>query len=120
MPTRHAARKPLSRTAGEGGSPARASRVRVVGPPHPPPPPPGVEAGLGAGTAVGRVRAVHDSGAADTLETARAGGPPLLVPFTWAIVPSADLAAGRPVIDPPPGLLDEPAGARRKREKATA
>jgi len=80
----------------------------------------GLEAVLSDGTAVGRVRAVHDFGAGDTLEIARAEGPPLVVPFTCAIVPSVDLAAGRLVIDPPPGLLDEPAGARRKREKATA
>jgi 16S rRNA processing protein RimM len=66
------------------------------------------------------VRAVHDFGAGDTLEIARAEGPPLIVPFTRAIVPSVDLGAGRLVIDPPPGLLDEPSRARRKREKETA
>ena len=80
----------------------------------------GLEAVLSDGTAVGRVRAVHDFGAGDTLEIARDEAPPLVVPFTCAIVPSVDLAAGRLVIDPPPGLLDEPARARRKREKATA
>jgi 16S rRNA processing protein RimM len=30
----------------------------------------------------------------------------LLVPFVAAIVPEVDVAAGRLVIDPPPGLLD--------------
>jgi len=41
----------------------------------------------------------------------RAGGhlpgpAPLLVPFVAAIVPEVDVAAGRLVIDPPPGLLE--------------
>jgi 16S rRNA processing protein RimM len=30
----------------------------------------------------------------------------MLVPFVAAIVPAVDIAAGRLVIDPPPGLLD--------------
>ncbi|HEY4472642.1 MAG TPA: ribosome maturation factor RimM [Stellaceae bacterium] len=80
----------------------------------------GLEAVLSDGTAIGRVRAVHDFGAGDTLEIARNEAPPLMLQFTRAVVPSVDLAAGRLVIDPPPGLLDEPARARRKREKATA
>jgi 16S rRNA processing protein RimM len=33
-------------------------------------------------------------------------GAEILVPFVAAIVPEVDLAAGRLVIDPPPGLLD--------------
>jgi 16S rRNA processing protein RimM len=67
----------------------------------------GLEAVLGDGTPVGQVRAIHDFGAGDTLELARLGAPPLMVPFTRAVVPSVDLAAGRLVLDPPPGLLDE-------------
>ena len=66
----------------------------------------GLEAALGDGTPLGHVRAVHDFGAGDTLEIARPAGPPVLVPFTRAIVPVVDLAAGRLVIDPPPGLLE--------------
>jgi len=73
--------------------------------------------GLGAvpgdGTAIGRVRAVHDFGAGDTLEIERPAAPPLMVPFTRAVVPVVDLDAGRLVIDPPPGLLDAPRPARR-------
>ena len=34
------------------------------------------------------------------------GPAPLLVPFVAAIVPEVDVAAGRLVIDPPPGLLE--------------
>jgi 16S rRNA processing protein RimM len=33
-------------------------------------------------------------------------GDPILVPFVGAIVPEVDVAAGRLIIDPPPGLLD--------------
>ena len=48
---------------------------------------------------------------------ARPAGPPVVVPFTRAVVPSVDLAAGRLVVDPPPGLLDGPERERRPREK---
>ncbi len=65
----------------------------------------GLAAVLADGTPVGRVRAVYDFGAGDTLDIARADGPPFMVPFTRAVVPEVDLAAGRLVIDPPPGLL---------------
>ena len=47
----------------------------------------GLEAVLGDGTPVGRVRAVHDFGAGDTLEMTRPGAPPVMVPFTRAVVP---------------------------------
>jgi 16S rRNA processing protein RimM len=78
----------------------------------------GLEAALGDGTRLGQVRAVHDFGAGDTLEIERPAGPPAMVPFTRAIVPVVDLAAGRLVLDPPPGLLDEPASARRRKAPA--
>ena len=67
----------------------------------------GLEAVLGDGTHVGRVRAIYDFGAGDTLELARDGAPPLLVPFTRAVVPTVAPAEGRLVLDPPPGLLDD-------------
>ena len=67
----------------------------------------GLEAVLGDGTPVGRVRAIYDFGAGDTLELTRPGASPVMVPFTRAVVPSIELAAGRLVLDPPPGLLDE-------------
>jgi 16S rRNA processing protein RimM len=67
----------------------------------------GLDAVLRDGTPVGRVRAIHDFGAGDTLELARPGMPPVLVPFTRVVVPSVELAAGRLVLDPPPGLLGE-------------
>jgi 16S rRNA processing protein RimM len=68
----------------------------------------GLAAVTGDGEAIGRVRAVHDFGAGDTLEIERANAPPAMVPFTRAIVPVVDLAAGRLVVDPPPGLIDDP------------
>jgi 16S rRNA processing protein RimM len=73
----------------------------------------GLAAVTGDGTAIGKVRAVHDFGAGDTLEIERAAAPPAMVPFTRAIVPVVDLEAGRLVIDPPPGLLDDVRPARR-------
>jgi 16S rRNA processing protein RimM len=79
----------------------------------------GMAAVLGDGTAIGRVRAVHDFGAGDTLEIERAAAPPAMVPFTRAIVPIVDLDAGRLVVDPPPGLLDPvPQSGRRMPETA--
>jgi 16S rRNA processing protein RimM len=77
----------------------------------------GLEAVLTDGTPVGTVHAVHDFGAGDTLEIVRSEGPPVMVPFTRAVVPSVDLTAGRLVLDPPPGLLDGPERARPKRER---
>ena len=66
----------------------------------------GLAAALADGTPLGRVRAVHDFGAGDTLEIDRAAGPPLMVPFTRAVVPVVDIEAGRLVVDPPPGLIE--------------
>ncbi|MBW8486035.1 ribosome maturation factor RimM [Actinomadura parmotrematis] len=42
----------------------------------------------------------------DLLVVRRTSGGDALVPFVAAIVPEVDLAGGRLVIDPPPGLLD--------------
>ena len=52
------------------------------------------------GAELGRVRAVHDHGAGDILEVDGPNGT-LLLPFTRAVVPTVDLAAGRIVADPP-------------------
>jgi 16S rRNA processing protein RimM len=72
----------------------------------------GLAAVLGDGTPLGHVRAVHDFGAGDTLEIERPRAPPAMVPFTRAVVPIVDIAAGRLVVDPPPGLLDDAAAPR--------
>jgi 16S rRNA processing protein RimM len=68
----------------------------------------GLEAVLGDGTVLGRVRAVHDFGAGDSLEIERTAAASLLVPFTKAAVPVVDIAGRRVVIEPPEGLLDGP------------
>jgi 16S rRNA processing protein RimM len=81
----------------------------------------GLEAALADGTPIGHVRAVHDFGAGDTLDIARPHGPPVMVPFTRAVVPVVDLDAGRLVLDPPPGLIDpvkeDPLPPPEEREK---
>jgi len=66
----------------------------------------GLDAALADGTPLGRVRAIHDFGAGDTLEIARPTGQPVMVPFTREIVPIVDLDAGRVVVNPPLGLLE--------------
>jgi 16S rRNA processing protein RimM len=58
------------------------------------------------GSALGRVRAVHAYGAGDSLEVERPDGRTVIVPFTTAVVPVVDIKAGRLVVDPPDGLLD--------------
>lgn len=50
---------------------------------------------------LGAVVAVHDYGAGASLEIAREGATPLLVPFTRAAVPEVDLAARRIGVVPP-------------------
>jgi 16S rRNA processing protein RimM len=65
----------------------------------------GLEVVLSDGTPVGRVRAIHDFGAGDTLEIERPGAPSAMVPFSRAVVPVVEIEAGRLVVEPPPGLL---------------
>ncbi len=52
------------------------------------------------GEDLGRVDAVHDYGAGASLEIGR-----LLLPFTRAVVPEIDLAAGRVTVVPPAELV---------------
>jgi 16S rRNA processing protein RimM len=59
------------------------------------------------GTPLGTVVAVQNFGAGDLLEIAPGAGKTVLVPFTRAVVPEVDIAGGRVVVEPPPGLLDE-------------
>ncbi len=62
----------------------------------------GLQAVLDDGTALGPVVAVHDFGGGDMIEVAQAeGGGNLVYPFTRAVVPVVDVAAGRLVIVPP-------------------
>ena len=57
------------------------------------------------GTELGTVRAVVHAPAQDLLVVQTPRGE-ALVPFVVAIVPEVDLAGGRLVLEPPPGLLD--------------
>ena len=62
----------------------------------------GLAAVTSAGDAFGRVVAIHNFGAGDIIEIAPPdGGPTRLLPFTDAVVPTVDLAAGQVVIEPP-------------------
>ena len=67
----------------------------------------GLEVHDTGGNLLGSVQAVHNHGASDLLEIA---GPDLksavLLPFTHAIVPTVDLAAGRIIVDPPEGVFE--------------
>jgi 16S rRNA processing protein RimM len=67
----------------------------------------GLRAELKGGTALGEVMAVHDYGGGPSLEVSRAAGASVMVPFTDRVVPVVDLEAGKLVIDPPEGLLDD-------------
>jgi 16S rRNA processing protein RimM len=57
------------------------------------------------GAALGRVTAIHNHGAGDIIEITPPGHKSaLLLPFTRAIVPNVDLAAGRLIVDLPEDL----------------
>ena len=63
------------------------------------------------GAALGKVVAIPNYGAGDLLEIAVPGRrDTVLVPFVAAMAPVVDPQAGRIVIDPPEGLLDDGAG----------
>jgi 16S rRNA processing protein RimM len=65
-----------------------------------------------AGRTIGSVVAVHNFGAGDILEIAPAGGgDTVMLPFSTAVVPSVEIAAGRIVVERPEGLLAPDAAA---------
>ena len=60
------------------------------------------------GAEVATVVAVHDFGAGDLLELRAPGRrDTVMLLFTAETVPVVDIAGGRIVIEPPPGLLNE-------------
>jgi 16S rRNA processing protein RimM len=61
----------------------------------------GLSAVTEAGETLGRVTALHNFGAGDIIEIAPPRGASLLLPFTDAVVPTVDIAAGRLVVRPP-------------------
>lgn len=63
------------------------------------------------GVALGRVKTVQNHGADDLLELQLSGSSAtVFLPFTKAAVPTVDLASGRIIADPPPGILPEDEG----------
>ena len=58
------------------------------------------------GTSCGIVVAVQNFGAGDLIEIKPERGATVMLPFTDAVVPQVDIAAGRLVIDPPAGVFD--------------
>lgn len=58
------------------------------------------------GAEIGEVTALQSRPAQDLLVLRLTGGREVLVPFVTAIVPEVDIAGGRVVLNPPPGLLD--------------
>jgi 16S rRNA processing protein RimM len=54
---------------------------------------------------IGRVIAIHNFGAGDIIEIAPPSGATMLLPFTNAVVPTVDIAAGRVVIEMP-GMVE--------------
>jgi 16S rRNA processing protein RimM len=81
------------------------------------------------GAPLGTVRAVHNFGAGDILELHDDVGRELLLPFSDAVVPDVDIAAGRIVAAPPASMLEDRAQAalkagktarrKRRRERGT-
>jgi 16S rRNA processing protein RimM len=61
------------------------------------------------GTPLGTVAALHNFGAGEIIEIALPSGARPMLPFDRHTVPVVDIAGGRLVVDPPEGLLDEPA-----------
>lgn len=56
---------------------------------------------------IGTVSAVTPGAAQDLLHITLGSGAEVLVPFVEQIVPEVDLEAGRIVLDPPPGLIED-------------
>ncbi len=67
----------------------------------------GLAAVNAASEPIGRVTAIHNFGAGDIIEIAPAHGVTMLLPFTNAVVPSVDVAAGRVVIELPDEIVGE-------------
>jgi 16S rRNA processing protein RimM len=68
----------------------------------------GLPAELPDGSPLGKVAAVHEYGAGDSLEILRETGETVMLPFTKACVPVVDLNAGKLVVEPPAGLFEKP------------
>lgn len=65
------------------------------------------------GKALGTVRAIYNHGAGDMMEIGLAAGGTALVPFTKAVVPVVDIAAGRVVVAMPDEVAPDETGENR-------
>mgnify|MGYP001174110437 CR=1 FL=1 len=72
------------------------------------------------GEIIGEIVTVQNFGADDLLEVRRPGKATVFVPFTREVVPTVDLASGRLVVLPPPGLFDEAGKDEGDREDGSA
>jgi len=61
----------------------------------------GLQARTESGAPLGHVAAVHDYGGGTSLEIARPGAAPLLIPFTRAAVPDISVGSGHLTVVPP-------------------
>ncbi len=68
------------------------------------------------GTEIGSVKAMDNFGAGEILEVALSEGGSIMLPFTKAIVPEVDIAAGRLVVDPPEEVEPDPNEGQDKDE----
>jgi 16S rRNA processing protein RimM len=68
----------------------------------------GLRAETSDGILLGTIVAVPNYGAGDILEVAPPAGETLLFPFTRAVVPQIDLAAGKVIVEPPAEIDAEP------------
>jgi 16S rRNA processing protein RimM len=65
----------------------------------------GLAAVTSEGRTLGKIVAVHNFGAGDLIEVEAGAGGTVMLPFTAAVVPAIDLAAGRLIVDPPAGTF---------------
>ncbi len=65
----------------------------------------GMEVQNGEGSAIGKVKSIHNFGAGDLIEI-HYQGRTVLIPFTKTFVPTVDIQARTIVIDPPEGLIE--------------
>jgi 16S rRNA processing protein RimM len=59
------------------------------------------------GRPLGTVSAVHNFGAGDVIEIKPERGTSVMLPFTAAVVPAIEIAAGRLIVDPPEGAFED-------------
>ena len=78
----------------------------------------GLAAITNKGRMLGTVIGVHNFGAGDVIEIAPPRGTSVMLPFTAAVVPTVDIAAGRLTVDPPAGMLDDREADRRDERQA--